>query len=286
MIGYAAKITVRSALCAGLLALPQFIDGALTKNEEEPPVMLEAQEKLVFDDAAKEPVTFFIAERNSETGLPGFDEKPFENVEKWQIQIFDTQDNKVSYIQGGGRPDSLSLPWSGLSRSGKPLPDGFYKARLAWIDSNKKRHATPKITVSLLTPPEIQRLSVWNIQLSYAADGMLMRIPEIVIFEPGAAEFKKSILPALKEMAALLKLYPKNSASVRGHTDSSGTRTANIALSKKRAFAVYKYFIQNGIEKERLTYEGAGYSEPIDSNSTAEGRAKNRRVDVLLLKNA
>jgi OOP family OmpA-OmpF porin len=65
-----------------------------------------------------------------------------------------------------------------------------------------------------------------------------------------------------------------------GHTDSIGTEAYNQALSERRANAVKSYLVSKGIEKNRVYTEGKGEKQPIASNSTAEGRAKNRRVEI------
>ena len=65
-----------------------------------------------------------------------------------------------------------------------------------------------------------------------------------------------------------------------GHTDSIGTAEYNQGLSERRANAVKDYLVSKGIEKNRVYTEGKGEKQPIASNSTAEGRAKNRRTEI------
>lgn len=71
---------------------------------------------------------------------------------------------------------------------------------------------------------------------------------------------------------------------IRGHTDNEGTKEYNQTLSENRAKAVYKYLINKGVDKERLTYKGFGLSKPIADNATKEGRAKNRRTEFKITK--
>ena len=68
-----------------------------------------------------------------------------------------------------------------------------------------------------------------------------------------------------------------------GHTDSDGDAKANTRLSKRRAVAVRKYLIRNGIEKDRLSAVGVGEDKPIASNDTEEGKDKNRRVEFVIV---
>ncbi|ALR95794.1 OmpA family protein [Vibrio alginolyticus] len=74
--------------------------------------------------------------------------------------------------------------------------------------------------------------------------------------------------------------YPGDTVRIVGHTDSVGDAAYNQALSERRAQAVVDYFIRQGIASSRLSVEGKGESEPIDSNTLADGRASNRRIDI------
>lgn len=86
---------------------------------------------------------------------------------------------------------------------------------------------------------------------------------------------------ALDEVAKSLAAFPHVQIEVQGHTDSSGKREWNDTLSTNRAKAVYDYFISKGIEASRLTYKGYGPDKPKYDNATAEGRAQNRRVELV-----
>jgi outer membrane protein OmpA-like peptidoglycan-associated protein len=70
---------------------------------------------------------------------------------------------------------------------------------------------------------------------------------------------------------------------IRGHTDNVGSSTANLALSSDRAFTVMDLLMQKGIPKSRLSFKGYGDTKPIASNSTEEGKAKNRRTEFVVI---
>ena len=72
--------------------------------------------------------------------------------------------------------------------------------------------------------------------------------------------------------------------AVDGHTDSVGTARANLALSRRRAIAVMRWLVAHGVDERRLEARGFGPRRPIADNKTAEGRAKNRRVEFQILK--
>lgn len=103
-----------------------------------------------------------------------------------------------------------------------------------------------------------------------------------VLFETGKAVIKPASYSLLDELVALLEEYPKAYISLIGHTDSQGGEDANLQLSKDRAAAVKAYLIKKGIDESRITSDGFGEMRPIASNESAEGRAKNRRVEMKL----
>lgn len=102
-------------------------------------------------------------------------------------------------------------------------------------------------------------------------------------FDPGLATLAGSDFTSLAELAGYLNDHPDISVALVGHTDSKGSLAANIALSRRRATSVVERLVANfGISPERLAAEGVGYLSPRASNITDEGRAKNRRVEVII----
>jgi outer membrane protein OmpA-like peptidoglycan-associated protein len=69
---------------------------------------------------------------------------------------------------------------------------------------------------------------------------------------------------------------------IEGHTDSRGSEATNLALSQQRANSVRDYFVSRGIPTERITANGLGSNRPVADNSSAEGRADNRRVEIVI----
>jgi OOP family OmpA-OmpF porin len=98
-------------------------------------------------------------------------------------------------------------------------------------------------------------------------------------------DFDKSVVKPeafdyLDQIADVLKTHPQITVKVQGHTDSIGTKAYNDALSIRRAQAVKTYLMNKGVQEERLSLEGFGFSKPVATNDTAEGRALNRRVEL------
>jgi outer membrane protein OmpA-like peptidoglycan-associated protein len=87
----------------------------------------------------------------------------------------------------------------------------------------------------------------------------------------------------LQKLSGILKEYPDTNILVEGHTDSQGGDGYNLTLSKNRAQAVTNYLVNNGIQKNRLDTKWYGEAQPKYDNSTAEGRAKNRRVELAIV---
>ncbi|MGI9200453.1 MAG: OmpA family protein [Woeseiaceae bacterium] len=84
----------------------------------------------------------------------------------------------------------------------------------------------------------------------------------------------------LEDVVEISKLCPDVNLLVTGHTDSVGDKDYNIGLGKRRAEAVVDYMVQKGVDEARLSAVGLGFSQPIADNSTDEGRAANRRIEI------
>ena len=104
-----------------------------------------------------------------------------------------------------------------------------------------------------------------------------------VTFETGSAVLTTDSLPLLDEAAITLIKHPDLTIEVGGHTDSSGDKTTNEKLSQSRAEAVMKYLVEKGAKAELLSAKGYGPSIPIADNTTPDGKAKNRRVELKIL---
>ena len=89
----------------------------------------------------------------------------------------------------------------------------------------------------------------------------------------------------LNKLSSIFIEYPDTNILIVGHTDSVGSEDYNMTLSKNRAYAVTNYLINKGLSSGRFTTNWFGETQPMHDNSTAEGRAKNRRVNVAILPN-
>lgn len=104
-----------------------------------------------------------------------------------------------------------------------------------------------------------------------------------VTFKAGSAELEPNSLTTLDAAIAGLKRNPKARIEIQGHTSSEGDEDFNQTLSEQRAYAVFLYMVDNGIDRGRLSASGYGSSQPRASNSSEEGRKKNRRIELRVL---
>ena len=103
-----------------------------------------------------------------------------------------------------------------------------------------------------------------------------------VLFATGKSELRPAALGTLDALLASINKEPNRTIVVEGHTDSVGKPGANLELSQRRADAVMQYLVAHGVTPQRIRASGKGEANPVDSNATAEGRQRNRRVDVVV----
>lgn len=102
-----------------------------------------------------------------------------------------------------------------------------------------------------------------------------------ILFDVDKASLKPESEKDLQEIVKLMRNYPGLKIEIQGHTDNQGSAEYNNDLSQRRAQTVKTYLITNGIDDSRLTSKGYGFSQPVASNDTQEGRGKNRRVELV-----
>lgn len=111
--------------------------------------------------------------------------------------------------------------------------------------------------------------------------GLVLTLSGQVLFASGKSEMLPTAQKRLDDVIAALKEDPR-SITIVGHTDSVGSDEKNMTLSQKRADAVRSYLTTHGIPEDRVTAQGMGKTQPVADNKTAEGRANNRRVEIIL----
>lgn len=127
-----------------------------------------------------------------------------------------------------------------------------------------------------------EQLDGSGVGVTRRGDELTLSMPGKLAFSSDSAELNAGFARVLEGVAGLLRKYDKTVIEVAGHTDSTGSREHNQLLAEQRAASVAALLEKHGILKSRVTTIGAGESRPIAGNDTAEGRAKNRRVELTL----
>jgi outer membrane protein OmpA-like peptidoglycan-associated protein len=105
---------------------------------------------------------------------------------------------------------------------------------------------------------------------------------EDVLFDTGKSDLRSEAREALAKLTGIVLNYPSLRLTIEGHTDSTGSPEFNQTLSEKRAGAVRDYLVSQGLDPGLLSSQGLGMNAPLADNSTAAGRQKNRRVEIIV----
>jgi chemotaxis protein MotB len=127
----------------------------------------------------------------------------------------------------------------------------------------------------------------YDVNFDAAAGTITVTLPDAILFDSGKVALKGSANKSLDHIYSVLKAkYPGRHIEVAGHTDSDPIKKSswkdNLELSSQRAMAVARYLMQKGIAENKISASGYGEGRPIATNSTASGKAKNRRVEIVV----
>ena len=126
-----------------------------------------------------------------------------------------------------------------------------------------------------------------GVAVTQTADNQLkLEIPSDISFDTGRADIKPNLRPILDQFASGLANQPNTEVRIVGHTDNVGSDAVNNPLSLQRAQSARDYLASRGVNAGRMMIEGRGEREPIATNATADGRARNRRAEILLAERA
>ena len=167
------------------------------------------------------------------------------------------KDDKCANTPAGVQVDATGCP---LDRDGDGVPD--YLDACPDVKGTKENKGCPEVKT------EVKEL------FKKALEG--------IEFETGSDVIEKHSFAILKEVVAVMKENTAYKLEMDGYTDNKGKAEANKILSEKRAYAVRKFLIDNGIEESRLKAAGFGGEKPIGDNNTEAGRRKNRRVEFIV----
>lgn len=128
-----------------------------------------------------------------------------------------------------------------------------------------------------------QKTAGTGIDVVRDGDSLLLNMPSQVTFDVDSAAVKPEFRNTLNDVASTLVQYESTYIDVYGHTDSTGSDAYNQTLSERRAQSVSSYLSTRGVQPARLATQGFGESQPVASNTSEDGRAQNRRVEIRIV---
>lgn len=126
------------------------------------------------------------------------------------------------------------------------------------------------------------QLSGSGVGVARQGDNLVLRMPSDVTFATNQSAIDPRFMPVLQDVARVLQQYDQSTVDVIGHTDSSGGDAINQPLSERRASSVASELVRNGVLAQRLYVAGNSSRNPVATNATPEGKAMNRRVEILI----
>lgn len=182
------------------------------------------------------------------------------------------------------RPDT----WLHVAASFNKRAFKFYVNGVRMVNLPNVMRPTRMALRSVSNCDEKDRFYLKNIRLAQGAVPLYDRLSSdgkiityAITFETGKADLKPESMVEINRIAKLMKENPNLAFEVQGHCDATGSDKVNDPLSQKRAEAIVAALVEEGIAESRLSPVGKGSHEPVASNSTDEGRAKNRRVEFV-----
>jgi outer membrane protein OmpA-like peptidoglycan-associated protein len=221
-----------------------------------------------------------------------------EGKQNYQLEFNDYRPSGISIVEQGVDYDGRSLAKSSAKNGWRHVSISYNRGNLKVFLDDERLVNRPKIDIE----PKNFRLAgatnkikedrfsfIRNIRVAKANLPLYERLitsGKLVFsnieFEVNKATLKPNSLPIIDEISAMMVAHPELKFRIEGHTDSDGTPAANIILSDQRAKEVVMALVARNIARERLTYQGLGEDHPIADNGARDGKARNRRVEILL----
>lgn len=221
-----------------------------------------------------------------------------EGKQNYQLEFNDYRPSGISIIEQGVDYNGRSLAKSTTRNGWRHVSISYNRGNLKVFLDEERLVNRPKIDIE----PKSFRLAgatnkikedrfsfIRNIRVAKANLPLYERLVTSgklifsnIEFEVNKATLKPESLLVIDEVSAMMEAHPKLKFRVEGHTDSDGLPADNQALSDQRAKEVVLALVARNIARERLTYRGLGEEYPIVENDGPEGKARNRRVEILL----
>lgn len=125
-----------------------------------------------------------------------------------------------------------------------------------------------------------------NVTIQNTGERLIVTLPQDILFASGSFAVRSDLRRDLNAVAGNLQAYPQSTIQIVGHTDSDGDAASNQQLSERRANSIADVLLDAGIPFNRIQTFGRGESQPVATNLDPAGKAKNRRVEIVILPNA
>ena len=222
---------------------------------------------------------------------PAFNEAPEEGDHAaLNYEFLSNSDNYGQGTAPGGDVDKLikADSWLKVQASFNKRAFKYYVNGVRMVNlPNVKQPARMRL-VSISNCDEQDRFYIKNVRIAKGAVPLYDRLTTdgkittyAITFETGKADLKPESVIEINRVAKLMQEHPELSFEVQGHCDNTGSDNVNDPLSQERAEVIVATLVKQGIANDRLTAVGKGSHSPIADNSTAEGRARNRRVEFV-----
>ena len=210
--------------------------------------------------------------------------------------LFQTAESRARTLETERERDlAVAQMQSNIAASGQRATADLGRANLALLSAEQQHAASQNQSAQALQAEKQRRIDAERRAAIAAADlarlgavkneprGMVLTLSGAVLFASNKAELLPSAQVKLNQVAdVLIKQDPDSKIVVEGFTDSQGTAPHNQDLSERRAKAVREYLVSRGIAADRVSSQGFGLARPVADNTSAEGRANNRRVEIVV----
>lgn len=213
----------------------------------------------------------------------GVSEKIYKrDVNALKDQIAQLEKDKEALIKDKNRlTDELAL----LSKEKGTLSADLKKA-LDKVEELKQMAAKRKAALDAFRAKLQGMISAGQLKVRTERGLFIVEMAEKVLFDVGKSDLKPEGKAAIQQLVPILMSLEGRRFQVSGHTDSTGSDEVNWRLSTNRGLSVVLFMIENGMPPERLSAAGYGRFQPVASNDTIEGRAQNRRIEIVIVPNA
>jgi outer membrane protein OmpA-like peptidoglycan-associated protein len=267
---------------------PSSEPGMITMDNSAPDLSFVVSPKLFSPDNDGEADTLYInVELSDKSGVADWDVAIYR---KWDEKIDRTAPflkiEKEGSYRGTMRWDGYSDPITMPSFFAPPNDKTYKNVQGKWavlVDSASNYVAEINASDVYRNRAQSSREFETDILVIRTPFGLKIMINSIQ-FEFDKADLRPQSHVILDRLTQILEKFPNYKVKIVGHTDWAGPDEYNQELSEKRAYSVYKYLVENDVDKESLTTEGMGERQPIDDNNTESGRSRNRRVEFYLTK--